>query len=208
MHIASAGRRRDESPASLTHCYSSGYVRRSARCPSLARVLSYRLLMKVAIPTWSGKVSPVFDVANRLLLVNFAGDAEPERAEATIEATGLIARTRRLTQLAVDVLICGGISRPLEELLASAGIRVIPFTCGPVEDVLRAFVSGRLTDEAFLMPGCYGRSSDCRRGTRQGRRGQDGKGQGGRRPGGGERRGRGQGSRGQRRGGGHRGRSN
>ena len=175
---------------------------------SVAPPLPSLLSMKVAIPTWTGRVSPVFDVAKRLLVVNLDGDAEVDRAEAAAEETGLVARARRVTQLGVDVLICGAISMPLEEMLVSAGVRVIPHTCGPVEDVLRAFVSGRLTDGAFLMPGCCRRPRHCPAGTRQARRGRGGKGQGGRRPGAGERGGRGQGSRGQRRGGGHRGRSN
>ncbi len=154
--------------------------------------------MIVAIPIWNGKVSPVFDVARCLLVVNLNGDAEPDRAEAAIEATELAARARRVTQLGIDVLICGAISVPLEEMLSSTGVRVIPRTCGRVEDVLRAFVSGRLTDKAFLMPGCFRGAGSC----------QGGKGRVGRRAGAGERIGRGQGSRGQRRGGGHRGRSN
>jgi predicted Fe-Mo cluster-binding NifX family protein len=55
------------------------------------------------------------------------------------------------------VLICGAISRPLEAMLLSAGVEVIPQTCGPVEEVLKAFMSGKLTEKAFLMPGCCGR---------------------------------------------------
>jgi hypothetical protein len=53
--------------------------------------------------------------------------------------------------------ICGGISWPLEVMLLSARVEVIPQTCGSVEDVLKAFMSGRLTEQAFVMPGCCGR---------------------------------------------------
>jgi len=113
--------------------------------------------MKVAIPTWSGRVSPVFDVAQRLLLVDLDGEAEVGRHEVVLKETDLAARARLVAQLGVEVLICGGISRPLEAMLVSAGLRVIPHTCGMVEEVLRAFASGRLTDSTFLMPGCCGR---------------------------------------------------
>ena len=113
--------------------------------------------MRVAIPTWSGRVSPVFDVAKQLLLVDLDGEAAAGRQEAAIEGTELGARARRVVELGVDVLICGAISMPLEAMLVSLGVRVIPHTCGPTEEVLRAFASGRLPDEAFLMPGC------CRR---------------------------------------------
>ena len=114
-------------------------------------------MMRVAIPTWSGAISPVFDVARRLLVVDIQGDAEVSRNEIIIEDTQFAFRAKRVADLGVDVLICCAISWPLEAMLASAGVRVIPQTCGPTEDVLRAFVSGQLTDTAFLMPGCCGR---------------------------------------------------
>ncbi len=125
--------------------------------PRLARVLLHVRTMKVAIPTWNGRVSPVFDVAKRLLVVKLDGDREVSREEATIEETQLMARAKRVAGLGVNVLICGAISMPLEAMLASAGVRVIPHTCGTVEDIVLAFASGQLTDETFLMPGCCGR---------------------------------------------------
>ena len=127
--------------------------------------------MKVAVPTWSDRVSPVFDVAKRLLLVDFDGEAESGREEVAVKESEPAPRARRVAQLGVDVLICGAISVPLEAMLVSAGVRVIPHTCGPTEEVLQAFASGRLTDEAFLMPGCCGRRRRVRgrhRGSRSG----------------------------------------
>jgi len=113
--------------------------------------------MKVAIPIWVNRISPVFDVAKRLLVVDIEGGAEVSREETGLEETQLMLRARRVAELGVDVLICGAVSRPLEEMLVSREVRVIPNICGPVEEVLRSFVSGCLTDEAFLMPGCCGR---------------------------------------------------
>ena len=139
--------------------------------PRLARVLPFVPTMKVAVPTWTGRVSPVFDVAKRLLVVMLEGNREVNRVEAVIEETQLIARAKHVTQLGVDVLVCGAISMPLEAMLASAGVRVIPHICGPVEDVLLAFASGRLTDDAFLMPGCCGRRRWFRGRHRSGRTG-------------------------------------
>ena len=99
----------------------------------------------------------MFDAARRLLVVGVEGGAEVSRLEEHIEETELARRARRVAAWGIDVLICGAISWPLEASLASAGVRVISQTCGPVEDVLRAFLSGQLTDQAFLMPGCRGR---------------------------------------------------
>jgi len=113
--------------------------------------------MRVAIPTWNGRVSPVFDVANSVLLVDLEGSQETGRQAVGIVEAHPAARAGRVAGLGVNVLICGAISGPLESLLVAAGVRVIPQTCGAAEEVLRAFVSGQLTDEAFLMPGCRGR---------------------------------------------------
>lgn len=113
--------------------------------------------MKVAIPTWGGRISPVFDVAKRLLVVDIESDTEFGREATTIEETEPGPRAKRVAQLGVNVLICGAISTPLEAMLVSAGVQVILHVCGPVKEVLQAFVSGRLTDQAFLMPGCCGR---------------------------------------------------
>ena len=55
---------------------------------------------------------------------------------------------------AVDVLVCGAISWSLEALLNSNGIRVIPFVCGDVADVVQAFRDDTLKDEQYAMPGC------------------------------------------------------
>jgi predicted Fe-Mo cluster-binding NifX family protein len=113
--------------------------------------------MRIAIPTWSGRISPVFDVARHVLLIDVEAGQEVKRAEAYIEASQPWTRARRMTELEVDTLICGAISGPLEFMLASAGVRVIPHACGPVEQVLGAFLAGSLTEDAFLMPGLGGR---------------------------------------------------
>jgi len=113
--------------------------------------------MRTAISTWRGRVSPVFDVAKHLIVAEFVEGREARREEVALEEASLAGRVRRLVDLGADVLICGAISRPLEATLAAAGVRVVPQTCGPVEEVLKAFASGRLTEKTFLMPGCCGR---------------------------------------------------
>jgi len=123
--------------------------------------------MRVAVPIWSGRVSPVFDVARRLVLLDTDGAAAPVREEMFLGDTDFVARARQLGELGVDVLICGAISRPLEQLLLAAGIKVVSQTCGSVDEVLGAYRSGLFTGESFLMPGC--RRRGCSLGRRRGR---------------------------------------
>ena len=120
--------------------------------------------MKVAIPIWNGRISPVLDVARHLLVVEIDGGVEAGRREEAIDGTDLARRAERVIRAGVDVLICGAISRPLETMLVASGVEVIPHTCGPVEDVLRALLTGQFTAESFLMPGCCGQRRRFRRG--------------------------------------------
>jgi predicted Fe-Mo cluster-binding NifX family protein len=118
--------------------------------------------MKIGIPIMGGRVSPVFDVAQRLLLVTCDRGQVVERTACRLEDQELTARARRVAQCGLDVLICGAISRPLEALVIASGVELLPQTCGPVEDVLEAFLAGRLTERDFLIPGCPGRRRRCR----------------------------------------------
>jgi predicted Fe-Mo cluster-binding NifX family protein len=112
--------------------------------------------MRIAIPHWQGRVSPVFDVATNLLLVDLEDGRAVRREERTLPRSDPHARAAGFLGLGAGVLICGAISAPLEARLVSAGVRVIGFTCGTVEEVLNAFLSGQLPGRAFVMPGCHG----------------------------------------------------
>lgn len=112
--------------------------------------------MRIAVPINNDRISPVFDVAGRLLVVDVEGDRETGRTEVALEDQEVGPRVRRVGELHVDVLICGAVSRPLEMMLEDAGVDVVPHTCGNVEDVLRAYRTGALSESAFVMPGCCG----------------------------------------------------
>jgi predicted Fe-Mo cluster-binding NifX family protein len=62
-----------------------------------------------------------------------------------------------LVELGVGTLVCGAISRPLHDMVASQGIRVVPFVTGDLDKVVQAWLNGELARDAFCMPGC------CRR---------------------------------------------
>jgi predicted Fe-Mo cluster-binding NifX family protein len=133
--------------------------------------------MKVAIPTWLGRVSPVFDVAAHVLVVEAGESGAVGREGWTFDTEDPSARAVRLVETGAEVLICGAISLPMERAVASRGIRVISQVCGDVDEVLQAFFTDGLQKETFLMPGCCGR--------RRRRRGRRGHGRGRRQPTGG-----------------------
>lgn len=110
--------------------------------------------MKVAIPCWQVRVSPVLDVASKALLVTLDRGRETTRQEVSVEGTGSLHRAQHILRLGADTVICGAVSRSLELALHSVGIEVIAHICGQVDDVLAAFIDKRLDEDAYLMPGC------------------------------------------------------
>ncbi len=130
--------------------------------------------MKVAIPIFRSRVSPVFDWCTRLLLVRIRSGREETREDIEVGGLGLLERVERLSNTGTDVLICGAISDLLTRLLESKGIRVIPWIAGEVEDVIHALASDEFPHNRFLMPGCWTRkggsmASQERRRRRQGK---------------------------------------
>jgi predicted Fe-Mo cluster-binding NifX family protein len=104
-------------------------------------------------------VSPVLDSAAEVLVVD-TGAEPPERSVHTLGETYMPQRVERLQDMDVDVVICGAVSNPLRRMIESAGITVIPWTRGPVDGVLEAYLSGSLQDgpeaETYAMPGRRG----------------------------------------------------
>jgi len=112
--------------------------------------------MRIAISQWNGRVSPVFDVSERLLLVDMAEHHEITRESVYLTSLGPFGRIKELAHIGVNILICGAISFALESALKHAGVRVIGFTCGDVDAVIAAFQKGCLGDACFRMPGLTG----------------------------------------------------
>ena len=110
--------------------------------------------MKIAIPHWQNRISPVFDASKHLLLITVHAGKENDRKQLMLSSYDFWLRTKTLSHYGVGIVICGAISHSLETVLLSAGIRVIGFVCGRVEDVTQAFLYGQLDDAGFRMPGC------------------------------------------------------
>lgn len=73
-----------------------------------------------------------------------------------------------LAEQGVTTLVCGAVSRPLQERLSAVGIKVVPFVAGDLRQVIQASFDGSLNGSAFTMPGCCGRRRG-RRGAARGR---------------------------------------
>jgi len=122
----------------------------------LAQKLQRARFMKIAIPHWQSRISPVCDEARHFLVVNVTNDQEVSRSELemTLPGTDLVGRAAQLLDAGVKTVICGAISKALETMLLGVGIEVVAQVCGNVEDVLQAFQTGKLEQDRFALPGC------------------------------------------------------
>jgi predicted Fe-Mo cluster-binding NifX family protein len=122
----------------------------------LAQELHRQRCMKIAIPHWQARVSPVCDEARHFLVVDLTDDQESGRSqfETTLSGADLVGRATQLLDLGVTTVICGAISKGLETMLQGVGIEVIAQVCGNVEDVFQAFRTGTLGQDRFALPGC------------------------------------------------------
>ncbi len=113
--------------------------------------------MRIAIPHWQDRISPVFDVTVNLLLIDVERGREIRREERRLLATDSFARIAEFLSFGAGTLICGAISAPVEARLVASGVQVIGFTCGRVDEVLSAYLNGEPVNREFAMPGCQRR---------------------------------------------------
>jgi predicted Fe-Mo cluster-binding NifX family protein len=112
--------------------------------------------MKVALTVWNGRISPVFDVSRKILVLDIHNGVVTGRREEPIEGIDPAQKAGKLAQWQVRQLICGAISRPLAGLFAAYGIRTIPFIAGDAEEVIEAYLARKLPNRSMAMPGCFG----------------------------------------------------
>ena len=117
--------------------------------------------MRIAFSHWESRIAPVFDVATNLYLLNTDSSSEPTFTEAAIPTDDPYEKVKALTEFSVDVLVCGAISRSLQNMIEAAGIEIYSFVAGDLQQVIAAWRKNRLQEPNFSMPGCYGRGRRC-----------------------------------------------
>jgi hypothetical protein len=155
--------------------------------------------MKTAFPFWENRIAPVFDTAQQVYIVEMEFGRIVREGQESLTGDLPVQKALRLTDLGVGTLICGAISRPLQEMVIGCGIRVVPFVSGDLHEMIQAWFSRGFDRRVYAMPGCFGRrrrrfsgmlsinrEANIMNGMGQGGRGMgggQGQGQGGRRAG-------------------------
>jgi predicted Fe-Mo cluster-binding NifX family protein len=110
--------------------------------------------MKAAFSFWENRIAPVFDVALNVLVVETKSGRIISETEETLTDTMPVGKALRLAELDVGILVCGAISRPLQDMVTAYGIRVMAFVAGDLHEVIGALLAGKREMELFAMPGC------------------------------------------------------
>jgi predicted Fe-Mo cluster-binding NifX family protein len=113
-------------------------------------------VVRVAVPIFRARVSPVFDSCLQVLVVEIEENRQISRSELYLDQLSPPQRLDVLRHAGVSTVICGGISEVFHSMIKSAGIKTITGIAGEIEEVLAAFLADRLDQPYFYMPG-YGR---------------------------------------------------
>ncbi len=101
--------------------------------------------MKIAIPVFNSRISPRFDCAQEMLLVDVADGKIVAQWKISIEGLSSIEKNRTMLDLGVDTLICGGIDHHSMQWLKYHDLLVYAWLTGDVQDMLTCFLTGGLT---------------------------------------------------------------
>ena len=112
--------------------------------------------MKTAFAFWENRIAPVFDTARQVYIVEAELRRIVREGQESLAVDLPVQKALRLAELGVGTLICGAISRTLQEMVNGCGIRVVPFVAGDLREVIHAWFSGGFDRGAFIMPGCFG----------------------------------------------------
>ena len=99
--------------------------------------------MKVAIPTFGKRVSPRFDCAQAFLIVTVQNGSPCKRKEISAAGWAPHERVRKLLDLDVDSVVCGGIDCWSAESLEFAGVAIHAQIAGEIEEVLARVIVGK-----------------------------------------------------------------
>ncbi|MFC1558650.1 NifB/NifX family molybdenum-iron cluster-binding protein [candidate division KSB1 bacterium] len=109
--------------------------------------------MKVVLPIYEKRISPVFDWCMKALVVEKLPGGLIKKKEVDLSYFSEIERIKVLENIGTRTLLCGGISMQLEGIFSYLGINVISWISGSVDEILDLYLTGALNPEKIILPG-------------------------------------------------------
>jgi predicted Fe-Mo cluster-binding NifX family protein len=110
--------------------------------------------MKVALTVWDDRISPVFDSAHMLLIAEIKDNEVIKRQYMTFDPGIPLQLSNMLKGQDISVIICGAISEVPANRLEAAGMELIPFISGNIDEILEKYSRGIPINKEYIMPGC------------------------------------------------------
>ncbi len=98
------------------------------------------------------------DTARQLLVAEIESGMVTNNTIVEIPPLHISQKARMIAELGVETLICGAVSRPMEQVLTAFGVNIIPWIRGDVKQVIEAYINGAIFKEQYILPGCHHRS--------------------------------------------------
>ena len=87
------------------------------------------------------------------MIIDFDQGSEIDRQEICLENFSLDERVNLMKKMTVNVIICCAISEVADHMIKGTKIQLICGIVGDVNQVLSAYLSNRLNESSFHMPG-------------------------------------------------------
>lgn len=91
---------------------------------------------RIAIPLFGDRVSPHFGSSSKMLVVVAENRTVLDQGVFDVEENGPMHQARRLVELGVEEILCGGIHHRLKEWLTNHGVRVVDNQRGKVQEII------------------------------------------------------------------------
>lgn len=109
--------------------------------------------MKIAVTIWGNRISPVFDSARTLLVVQIEDSHITRQFYTPFDPESPVHLITTLKSLEIDTLVCGAISRKPADLISEQNIHLLSFVTGNVRRFLDSFAKGQTVGKKHMMPG-------------------------------------------------------
>ena len=93
--------------------------------------------MKIAVPLFRDRVSPHFGSSSKVLLIDANGAIVHQEMMWDLAAEGPMEIARRLVDLGVEELVCGGIEHFYKEWLMGKGVKVVNNQRGVAREIIQ-----------------------------------------------------------------------
>jgi predicted Fe-Mo cluster-binding NifX family protein len=113
--------------------------------------------MDICIAGYQNRVATLLETATELRLYTLEGSNVVRSGMAAMPIAGACILPTYLKSMGVEIVVCGGLGKSVQDGFEAMGIQVIPWVKGSIEAVLEAYLTD--TIQTMIMPGRVSRRS-------------------------------------------------